>query len=413
MHFNRPFAVLLLGAAPRKSAASHAQPPMPAILEERLSAQQPPRDLSGMVSSGTSSSLTNVSRTSETTSHVSASGSNKGSGKIKGPMIISSPFGSVQRSSGGSTASASTTSTIPGLGEEDFVVQFDYIADEESKTSVRRGHVVTVLDSSMPDWWLVSVPELEDSEASEGYVPAKCLAKTQPPPIEASEASLYSPKQETTSQQSGFSNESETPPSLPPKRRTSQSVQPVPEQPQLRINVELRQKPTIVCNLPESIYIVQQNYTGEDESQVTVTAGQRVEAIDTTTISGWYMVQVEGNEMEGDQEGLIPSDLLGKTMPLMEVGSQRESEGVSERSSRGSDARHEGEPSETPESTTEVQEANESKEITQGEVPVAPPCVTKVNEDDIGAAVPVEASGQGKPRLKLDFQSELAAVLRR
>ena len=302
------FMIYLLGTSPplKKGTAASSQQSMPAIPEEKMK-----HSVSVKQSSQKSESVSSKS------SH-SPAGSPKLATKLGAHKSISSPVLSVQRSSGGSS-----TSTLSGLGEEEFYVQFDYTADEESQTSVKMGQIVTVLDNTMSGWWYVSTAEFGEYKASEGYLPSHCLSKSKPKSIEESEPSRH----ETSVSEP--SNESEaSPPSLRPKRQNSNTLHSVIEHTQ---DVHA----PVVINLPENVFIVQQDYTAEDDSQVSVKAGQKVEAIDTTTITGWYMVQVEGNETESDQEGMIPSHLLGKTVPLVEIPtSQQESETLSRHSSK-------------------------------------------------------------------------------
>jgi hypothetical protein len=518
-----------------RNAEMQGHPVMPKIPEVRASPRASPHS-ARRLSGSTASSSSNSPRASRAVTRANTIARDKLSGKTSGPMSVSSPVVSLQRSSGQTSTHTSMPApamTIAGLAEDDFIVQFDYVADEESKTSVKRGQIVTVLDCSMPDWWLVSVPEVEDAQATEGYVPAGCLAKTQPQPDEM-KSSVQDDKHETSSvqlsipsqhsslvvsqhtssiisentssvvsqqhgssvqpsipsqhsslvvsqhtssiisentssvvsqqhgsivsqqsgsvvsqlpQQSGSvssqhsvissasqqavsvsvsSDDSETPPSLPPRRRSSQSLHSVPEREKRESNKDLQEQPlnelptvypaamdveatpteqqpmdigeeqisvvkeetalpiaveettsvteeqistteeqmtgieeeiageqeteeqvtekpvteeqeTIIDEqpavteqypvfeeelsfaneLPENVYIVQRDYTGEDESRVRVKIGQRVEALDTS-VPGWYLVQVEDNEMEFGQEGFIPSEFLAKTMPVVQ-----------------------------------------------------------------------------------------------
>eukprot|EP00118_Oscarella_pearsei_P005439 m.25044 g.25044 ORF g.25044 m.25044 type:complete len:4584 (+) comp28725_c0_seq1:98-13849(+) len=274
------------------------------------------------------------------------------------------------------------------LVDEESVVRQDFVAEDESMVSVKRGQMVTVLDASVKDWRLVRVAETEDSEAKEGYIPLSCLMKQQAP---------QPPVTPTPSQE-----QAPSPPvrrhSSPILTRTSQGIE-----------------------LPEQFYVAQSDYEAADESQVSLKLGQRVEVIDKS-VPGWWTVRTL--KEDDNEEGFVPADALGRKIPsVRELSreSSRESKRGSVRSSsrasvesraRSVESRASGE--------SKAEELQTVMEEGVPDVPPPPPLPDYITKPKNGVGKVVEKKKDveekvvgEKDKLKLSFQAELSTVLKR
>ena len=228
---------------------------------------------------------------------------------------------SVGRASNASASSSSSSSR--GLLDEECVVRQDFVAEDESMVSVKKGQIVVVLDASVKDWRLVRVPESETSDAKEGYIPLSCLLKQQAPPP---------PPPPMTPPVPATIEDEEPAPPPPVRSQSSSSLMSRTSSQAADVNLILNRKNSInlISQLPELVFVAQADFEATDESHVDLKLGQHVEVIDKTSVEGWWMVRTLEEDLS--EEGFVPARLLAKRL----IRAQRESRTGSVRTSSSS-----------------------------------------------------------------------------